>query len=126
MPACGRIGQLEHAHHGLLLLSTKLFVLDLGEEPLPRDDVGPRVEQETFTRQTVAPGAADLLVPRLDIRGHVPMDYEPHVGLVDAHAERDRSHDHVDIIPGERVLLPSPLGLLHAGMVRNRTHALPA
>ena len=54
------------------------------------------------------------------------MDYEPHVGFVDAHAERDRSHDHVDIIPGERVLLPSPLGLLHAGMVRDRTYALPA
>ena len=49
---------------------------------------------QRFGRIAVAPGAAGLLVIGLDRLGDAGMGDEAHVGLVDAHAERDRRHDH--------------------------------
>ena len=57
-------------------------------------DVLQPVGQPGGRRQAVAPGAAGLLVVALDRLRQVEVGDEAHVGLVDAHAERDRGdHD---------------------------------
>ena len=56
-------------------------------------DVAHAVERQRIGGQPVAAGAADLLVIALDIGRHVGVQHEAHVGLVDAHAERD-GRDH--------------------------------
>ena len=45
----------------------------------------------------VASGAADLLVIRLDAAGQRGVDDGADIGLVDAHAERDRGDDHFEL-----------------------------
>ena len=58
------------------------------------DDVLQAVGEPGGRRQPVAPGAAGLLVVALDRLRQVEVGDEAHVGLVDAHAERDgRDHD---------------------------------
>ena len=66
--------------------------------------VARRREQQAAGRRAVAPGAARLLVVRLDRAGHRLVADRPHVGLVDAHAERVRRHDDVDLAGHEAPL----------------------
>ena len=51
------------------------------------------------------PGAAGLLLIVLERLRRAGMHHEPHVGAVDAHAERDRRHDDVDLFVEERILV---------------------
>ena len=53
----------------------------------------------------VPPGAARLLIVALQILGHVVVDDEPDVGLVDAHAEGVGGHHDADPVVEEIVLI---------------------
>ena len=69
--------------------------LDLSFDPLPRSrEILRAPEQPCFGRLAVAPGPPRLLVISLDRLGDSGMGDETNVGLVDAHAERDRRRDH--------------------------------
>ena len=52
------------------------------------------------------------------------MNHEAHVGLVDAHAERHRRHDHVDVIALKGFLIARPHVGLETGVIRQGTNAL--
>ncbi len=85
--------------------------LGLGDHLALLHDVGQAVGEPRRRRQAVAPGTARLLVVALDGLGQVEVRHEPHVGLVDAHAERDgRDHDHA-VLPQEGGLV----GRAHLG-----------
>ena len=94
------------------------------EEALVREDVGPAVKHEAVAGQAVPPGAANLLVPRLDIARHVAVDDETHIRLVDAHAERDGGNDDIDVITSERFLRVGALLVEQAGVIRTRANSL--
>ena len=61
-------------------------------------------EQHGAAGLAVAAGAADLLVVALDAAGQGRVDHRADVGLVDAHAEGDRRHDHLELAGQERGL----------------------
>jgi len=52
------------------------------------------------------------------------MRHEAHVGLVDAHAERDRRHHHHPVLVDEAVLVRRARAVFHAGMVGERGDAM--
>ncbi len=63
-------------------------------DPLPQlDDVLQAVGEPGVGREAVAAGAASLLIICLDRLRQVEVRDEPHVRLVDAHAERDGGDD---------------------------------
>ena len=64
-------------------------------------DVGQPVREPRGRRQPVASGAAGLLVVPLDGLRQVEVRDEPHVGLVDAHAERDGRDHHDPVLAQE-------------------------
>ena len=70
-------------------------------------DVRQPVRHPGVGRQAVAAGAARLLVIALDAFRQVEVRDEAHVGLVDAHAERDR-RDHHDAVVAEEAVLVAP------------------
>jgi hypothetical protein len=74
------------------------------------DDVLQAEQAERLGGQPVATCSAGLLVVALDVLGAVVVDHEAHVGLVDAHAERDGGHDDLDLVAQERVLHARALG----------------
>ena len=61
-------------------------------------------EQQRPRRRAVAPGAPGLLVVGLDRRRDARVGDRAHVGLVDAHAERVRGHDDLDLAGHEAPL----------------------
>ncbi len=67
------------------------------EEELVRLRVDVRVKQDRARRRAVTPGASDLLVVALHRRGQRGMQDGANVGLVDAHAERRRGDDRVEL-----------------------------
>src|SRR5690606_7146770 len=114
---------LDHAEQldgALVLRPAHLRILDLAQEALVQLHVGPRIEEGALARLAVAAGPAHLLIPRLHVLRHVTVDDEAHVGLVDAHAERDgRDHDG-DPVLLERLLVPGTLLAGQPGMVGAR------
>ncbi len=62
------------------------------------------VEQDALRVALVAARAAGFLQVVLDGAGDLGMDHEPHVGLVDTHAERVRRGDHAQVPADERLL----------------------
>jgi hypothetical protein len=52
------------------------------------------------------------------------VDYEAHIGFVDAHAEGNGGHDHVHVFHQEPVLVAGALAGVHASMVRQRLDAV--
>ena len=76
-----------------------------------------RVERKALAFSAVAPGAPGLLIVALEALGHIVVDYVAHVGFVDAHAECNGSHDYVDLLQQECVLVGGAGGGIHAGMV---------
>ena len=88
--------QLAELHHlGQLPAGVLSFyrVLDLLDEELVLYLVGPRVEEYAVAGQIVAAGPARLLVVPLDGLGHIVVDDETDIGLVDAHPEGDGGHN---------------------------------
>ena len=51
-----------------------------------------------------SPGAAGLLIIGFDIARDIEMHHEAHVGFIDAHAEGDGGHHHLQIVTLERFL----------------------
>ena len=71
------------------------------EQELVRALVGVAEKEHRVGERTVAAGAADLLVVALDRRGERGVDDGAHVRLVDAHAERGRGDDDVELAAQE-------------------------
>jgi hypothetical protein len=53
----------------------------------------------------------------------VQVGHEADIGLVDAHAEGGRGHDHLELVPVEAPLGLLAGGRLHAGVIGDRGHA---
>jgi hypothetical protein len=85
-----------------LLLVRGLAFVDL---QAAQPDVSHAVERQRIGRQSVAAGAADLLIVALDIGRHVGMKHKTHVRLVDAHAERHRRDHHDAVFLQKHVLV---------------------
>src|SRR5690606_31770894 len=72
----------------------------IGGEPLARREelvqvqILAPIEQQSRRRLAVAPAPADLLIVGLERCGHVEVEHEANIRLVDAHAERRRRDDH--------------------------------
>ena len=62
------------------------------------------VEQHAVRLLLVPAGAAGLLQVVLQRRGDVGVDHQPHIGLVDTHAEGVRGGDHPQVAPDEALL----------------------
>ena len=87
-------------------------------------DVGEPVREPGRGRQPVAARAAGLLVVALDRLRQVEVRDEAHVGLVDAHAERDRG-DHDDaVLAQEAGLVRGARPAVEPGVVGQRGEAL--
>ena len=124
-PAERRLAEIDHRRQPPLLDHPLLGgELLLGELAPAERHVVDAVEGEGCRRQAVAPGAADLLVVRLDARRHVGVDDEAHVGLVDAHAEGDGRDHHHTVLAEEDILVVAAHRLVEAGMVGQRAMAL--
>ena len=76
------------------------------------------VEHQAVRGGAVAAGAARLLIIRLDAAGNVVVDDEPHVGLVDAHAEGVGGHD--DLAPALHEVVLGLAALRRATCRRDR------
>ena len=103
--AAGRLDQHRQRVQALAL-GRPAVGLDLLLDPLPgaREILG-GPEQPGLGRLAVAAGAAGLLVISLDALGDGGVGDEPHVGLVDAHAEGDGRGDHHLLGTDERRLV---------------------
>ena len=87
-------------------------------------EVGEPVRHPGVGGQPVAAGAAGLLVVALDRFGQVEMRDEAHVGLVDAHAERDGRHHDDAVLALEAGLVRGSRLRVHAGVVGERGDAV--
>ena len=87
-----------------------------GQGPV-RGQVRGREQQRAIRRQAVPAGAARLLLVMLHGARRVGVDHEAHVGAVDAHAEGDGGHDHVQPFVHEVVLGATPFFRVQAGVV---------
>ncbi len=90
------------------------------EEAVVAEHVGVRVEEHAVGGDAVAPGAADLLVVRLERARHVAVDHVADVRLVDAHPERDRRDHDVAVVVAEGVLRAGPHVRLQPSVVGER------
>ena len=97
---------------------------------LLRDDVlgGPDVacaEIENAARGlAVAAGASGFLVVALERLRQVVVHDPAHVGLVDAHAERDGGDDHLRVVANERILVVAARVRVETGVIRQRADAV--
>ena len=100
-PAADRLAERQHRVEvrGLLPLVRGVADALLDEAPLLHDVLQP-VGEPRGRGQAVAARAPGLLVVPLHRLRHVDVRDEPHVRLVDAHAERDR-RDHHDAVVAE-------------------------
>ena len=87
-------------------------------------DILVTVKGQTVTLAAVAPGTTRLLIIPFERLGNVVMDDEPHVGLVDTHAESDRGDDHVGALHQEIVLIVRACLCIHTRMVGKRLDAV--
>ncbi len=101
--------------HGTLLVEV--------DEPR---EVGARGEQQRAGWCAVPAAAAGLLVVRLNGGWERPVADQPHVGLVDAHAERVRRNDHVDLAAHEGVLHSGTFVARQTGVVVRRLQPVAA
>ena len=95
------------------------------EQALPPQEIGRRRDEHAVGGQPVPSGAPRLLLVVLERPRRARMDHEPHVGPVDAHAERDRGDDDVGPLVDERLLVRVPRLVGHARVVGERPHAEP-
>ncbi len=82
-----------------------------------------RDQQQPDRIATVAAGAADLLVVRLDRAGRRQVEHGAHVGAVDAHAERVGRDDHLDCARREAALGRVARRGVEAGVIDGRVPA---
>ncbi len=122
-PAFTRLGVMDH----LLKLRPSdrrfLFALFIDEVDLLGHIAGAE-KQYAFSRQTVAPGPACLLIIALQIFRQIIMHNETDVRLIDAHSERDGCGDHADIVAQERFLMFCALCGCETSVIRFRADAI--
>ena len=93
-----------------------------GGEEAPQAEVLLAVEQQGQRGLAVTTGASDLLVVRVQRLRDVGVNHEPHVRLVDAHAEgRRRDHD-IQLVPEELLVHPLAVGRAQPTVVRRGAH----
>ena len=97
----------------------------LCDKVLDISDITISEQQQAMGGQAVPSGPADLLVVVVDASGQVVMDDETDIGFVDPHAEGDRRHDDLDIVPDEQLLIFRALLFRQTRMVRPDGIALP-
>src|SRR5205085_2690673 len=119
------IGEAEHLTR---LLARLLGDLDRAfiDEAFVAQHVGPGVEEDAIALDAIATSTTDLLIVAFDGTRHIPVDHVAHVALVDAHAERDRGHDHVAVVVAKLVLHARALAGLHARVIAERRDAARA
>ena len=76
-----------------------------------------REQQHALGCRSVASGASGLLVVALDVLGHVVVQHEANVGLIDAHAEGVGGHHHPAAVVDEVLLVLAALLVGQAGVV---------
>ena len=80
-------------------------------------DIAISEKQQAMGGQTVPSGPADFLIVVVDAFGQVVMDDETDIRFVDPHAEGDRRHDDLDIVPDEEILILRALLIRQTRMV---------
>ena len=113
----GALGVLGRRARGQRLLVRAL------QQELPRLHVALVVDEHAVGRRAVAPGAARLLVVALQVAGHVVVDDERDVALVDAHAEGVRGHHDGRAVKDEVLLVALALFGREARVVARGAHA---
>ena len=103
-PASGQAAELDHAFQLVLRVAPLGLVFDPVDEEVLLPLVAVGVEQHALAGQAVAPGAARLLIVAFERLGQVVVHDQPHVGLVDAHAEGDGCHDDERVVADELFL----------------------
>ena len=106
-----------------------LHVGALGErridEPLVRKSILVRVQEDAARRPAVATRAAGFLIVRLQRPRHGVVQDEPHIRLVDAHAEGIGRDDGVHGAAHEAILHVTPMFVVEPCMIWKRGHAPP-
>ena len=87
--------------------------------------VGIAVEQQAVRRQSIAPGAPDLLIITLDIARQVVVQDKAHVGFVDAHAEGNRGDDDLHVVTDEQFLVLLAHLVFQPGVIGTHRKAAP-
>ena len=75
----------------------------------PLEEVRARGDQHALGLEAVAAGAARFLLVVLERLRRAGVNHEAHVRAIDAHAERHRRDDQVDLFVQERVLVAMPV-----------------
>src|SRR5450432_3241645 len=119
------VGHPEHLA-GLLLLPLRYVGRTVAGESSVAHHVGPGIEEHAGARETVAAGAAYLLVVALDRSGHVPVNDVADVRLVDSHAEGHGGDHDVHLIPAKGILGSASLLGRQAGVIGGGANALVA
>src|SRR6266550_3421868 len=114
-------------HLAELLASDALLVLAfLIDEMRLLHDITRAEKQHAFAWQSIAPGAARLLVITFDILRQIVMNNEPHVRFIDSHPEGDRRRDHPHVISQEQLLILGALPGCETGVIRFRLYPILA
>ena len=101
-----------------LCISLLFTILNLVYEEVLLYLVAIRVEHHAVARQTVPACAPRLLVVCLQRLWQFLVDHQPHVRLVDPHAERDGCGDDVHLVAYEAFLVPTTRHGIHPRVVR--------
>nr|GEU28127.1 hypothetical protein [Tanacetum cinerariifolium] len=116
------------AQHGVELVAEHAFKRFVGfrfvDHPALQHHVLQAVGHPGAGGTAVAAGAARFLVIALDAFRQIEVTDETHVGLVDAHAEGDGGAHHDVFFAQEAGLVGGALGVVHAGVVRQRADAV--
>src|SRR3569832_644220 len=122
--AAGRLAQADQGVElGVADALVRVLGLALVDEAALGDDILQAPRHPRLGRLAVAPGAAGFLVVALDRARQVEVRDEAHVGLVDAHTERERG-DHDDaVLAQEFFLMAAARVVVHAAVVRQRGEA---
>ena len=124
-PALDRLAQGEHGVEvGGQVAAVGEIALALIDHAALLHDVLQAVSQPGRRGQAVAPGATRLLVVPLDRLRQVEVGDEPHVGLVDAHAERDGGDHHEALLAQEPALVAGAHPGVETRVVRQRGNAV--
>ena len=104
----------------------RVFGFALVDEAALGDDVLQAPRHPRFGGLAVAAGAAGFLVVAFDRARQIDVRDEAHVGLVDAHAEREGG-DHDDaVLAQEFFLMAAARVVVHAAVVRPARSSRPA
>ena len=125
--ASDRLAQREHGVEVLPQPGLERAIAGtLVDEPPLLHDISEAVRHPGQRRLAVAARAARLLVVPLDRLRQIDVRDEPDIGLVDAHAERDRRDHHDAVVAQEPGLIGRAHRRVEPRVVRQRVDALRA